>query len=535
MVAVAAGVFLLRVCAGVWSPDLGLTRFLLVGGAWHEVGTTAFRATPKYIDPYPSHRFGFDGQFYAQIALDPLLRNPELRTAIDDPAYRARRILLPWLAWLGGLGRPAWVINVFAGLNLVFWIAYAWLAARLFRPPGWSGLAGYAAVLLTCGVIESIRGALTDFPGFVLMTAAVVAGGTAGAGLLAAAALTRETCALGFLGLLEARPPWRDAFRKNLVRGVVAVAPLLLWIAYVLWRFRDLKVDFTGGNFAWPLQGIMEKLGEFSVTAVHGPIRWHRWFFELYKSYDLHAVLTIVAVLTQCVYLALHRAWADWLWRMAATFAVYLLCISFLSWESHFTVTRHALPVTLVFNLLLAARPGRGWLVWFVLGNCFVPYGLYAFARLPVDRAPAQPAEYVVVAPAGAAAPMRVVFTDGWSPQQWNPHNTWRWAAGPAATLAVHNDSTRSARAQISFVTRTRQPRTLTVRAGNGIVLSRHLPAGREVLTIPSLELPPGETRLFLISPEPPSDTDDGTPGKVTFMVGNPVIRLEQRTSSPSR
>ncbi len=99
VVGLAAFAFFLRVYAGIWSPEHGFTKFLRVGQAFDDRGTEVFRATPKFIDPYPAHRWGFDGQLYAEIALDPLLLDPHLHIALDDPAYRAQRILLSWLAW----------------------------------------------------------------------------------------------------------------------------------------------------------------------------------------------------------------------------------------------------------------------------------------------------------------------------------------------------------------------------------------------------------------------------------------------------
>jgi hypothetical protein len=71
-VGLAAFAFFLRVYVGIWSPEFGLTKFLRVGQAFDDRGTEVFRATPKFIDAYPAHRWGFDGQLYAEIALDPL-------------------------------------------------------------------------------------------------------------------------------------------------------------------------------------------------------------------------------------------------------------------------------------------------------------------------------------------------------------------------------------------------------------------------------------------------------------------------------
>ncbi len=529
LVAGAAFAFLLRVYAGIYTPEHGITRFLRVGQEFDARGTAVFRATPKFIDPYPAHRWGFDGQLYAEMALDPLLRDPHLHVALDDPPYRGQRILLSWIAWALGLGKPFWVINAFAALNLIFWVGFAWLAGRLFSPLGWGGLAGYAAILLTCGVIESMQASLTDLPSFTLILAALVTGGTAGAGILALAALVRTTSLIGFVGLAEIPPPWKEAFKKNLVRGLIAVVPVSLWVLYVLWRFRGRQVGFDGGNLALPFHGMMEKLGEFSVTAFHGPIRWHRFIFELYKSYDLHALLTIVAVVTQSIYIALHREWRNPLWRWGAVVVVYFSCISFLSWESHFTITRHALPMTLVFNLLLAARPSKAWVIWFLLGNCFVPFGVRYFDGMREIRSPAPLPEFVIEGPSANSARVSVSYGEGWSPQQWSPDTTWRWAHEGPATLVLRNGGTRPVVAELRFISRARRLRALQVKQGDAIVLAAVLPPVRQVITLSKLQLPPGESRLVFTTPEPTDDPDDGTPGKITFKVENPQVTIAPR------
>src|SRR3954471_9050753 len=97
VVALAAFAFLLRVYLGIWSPEFGITKFLRVGREFEDRGTAVFRATPKFIDPYPPHRWGFEGQLYAELVFDPPLRDPRLTVALDDPPYRGQRILLSWL------------------------------------------------------------------------------------------------------------------------------------------------------------------------------------------------------------------------------------------------------------------------------------------------------------------------------------------------------------------------------------------------------------------------------------------------------
>lgn len=523
LVALAVFAFLLSVYARVWTPEHGITKFLRIGREFDDRGLAVFKATPKFIDPFPAHRWGFDGQLYAEMALDPLLRDPQLHVALDDPPYRGQRILLSWLAWMIGLGKPFWVLNAFAALNLIFWIGFAWLAHRLFAPLGWAGLAGFAALLPTCGAIESMHAALTDLPAFTLILAALMTGGTAGAAWLALAALARTTSLIGFVGLAEIGPPWREAIRKNLVRGLIAAVPIALWVAYVLWVFRGRQVGFDGGNLAAPFRGMMEKLGELSVTIPHGQIRWHRWWFELYKSYDLHALLTIVATLTQIVYVALHRDWRNPFWRWAAVTALYFSCISFLSWESHFTITRHALPMTLGFNLLLAMRPTRAWLIWFLLGNCFVPFGLNYFDRVAITHTPPAPVEFAV--PSGV--PVAAAFGDGWAPQQWDGRTSWRWARGEAATVTLSNRAAQSVRVELRFLAESAKPRDLAVLAGGRPLLKLALSGARQVVALPALDVAPGETRLVFRTPQPDGESVDTTPGRVTFKVETPRLELK--------
>lgn len=525
LAALAAFAFLVRVYVGIWTPEHGITKFLRVGREFDDRGTKVFRETPKFVDPYPAHRWGFDGQLYAEMALDPLLLDPHMHVALDNPPYRAQRILLSWIAWGLGLGKPFWILNAYAAVNLIFWIWFAWLAGRLFSPHGWSGLAGYAAVLVTCGVIESMQASLTDLPSFTLILAALMAGGTTGAWLLSLAALVRSTSLIGFVGLAKLTPPWGEALRKNLRLGLIAVVPLAIWIGYVLWRFRGREVGFDGGNLDLPFRGMMEKLGEFSVTAFRGPIRWHRFFFELYKSYDLHALLTIISMITQIVFVALHRQWRNPLWLWGAVTAVYFSCISFLSWESHFTITRHALPMTLVFNLLLAMRPSKAWVLWFLLGNCFVPFGVRYFDGMREFHSPPPLPEFVIEAPAsGATKAIEVRYGEGWTSQQWWPDSTWRWARGERATIVLRNESTRTVRADFRFIARSFHAREFEVTLADKSVLRTRLGAGRRGIALKSLELPPGETALRFTASGETSKADDGTPGEVTFAVENPQL-----------
>src|SRR5689334_21492255 len=100
----------------------GMTRFYHPGyGFTALIGfPTAGPTEPpalQAIPHYQSSLASYDGQFYAQRALDPLLRDASIDRGKDLAPFRARRILFSWTAYLLGLGRPAWILDAYALQN----------------------------------------------------------------------------------------------------------------------------------------------------------------------------------------------------------------------------------------------------------------------------------------------------------------------------------------------------------------------------------------------------------------------------------
>lgn len=520
-----AFLFLLNTYVGIWAPEFGLTKLIVIGRYFDERGLAVFRATPKYV----GSEWGFDGQFYAEMALDPLLRDPQLKLALDNPPYRARRILLPWLAAVLGLGRPFWVLNAYALLNLIFWAGYAVLIGRLFRPYGWPGLMGFCVMLVTCGIIESMQASLTDFPGFVLMTLAVAIGGMGGSVVMALAGLARETSILGLAGIFDFQKPWKRSLRRNLRYGAVAAIPILLWYLYIERHFQ-IHAPVDGGNIDWPLKGMLEKLAKFRVSAADGSNIWtHYGFTDLYRSESLNALLTMVATLTQCVFLLTYRDWQNRFWRMAIVFVPFFLCIGYPAWESHFTVTRHALPITLAFNLLLAMRPRKAWVIWFILGNCFMPYGAYHFYSLAREN-PVPPPEFAVASPKIPGGPIGVEYGEGWSAREWNGRDAWRWATGNAS-LKLLNPTSQSLFLEIGFVSKSVIPRDLMITDGHKNLWTGKLDRVRRTVAIPRFSVPPGETVLRFVTPQEPARPDKSEDIRLlTFELFDPSFRVTAET-----
>ncbi|MEI6860821.1 MAG: hypothetical protein WCL04_01035, partial [Verrucomicrobiota bacterium] len=143
-----------------WDARTGWTELLRFAG-----NTPALSELPA-LQGLPVARMrangGYDGEFYVQFALYPDLREPTLKKTIDSPAYRARRILLPWVAALLGGGDPWRTMQVFALLNVACWFALAVLLRHWLPPDNWRHAAAGLALLYSVGAIDSVRYSLTD-------------------------------------------------------------------------------------------------------------------------------------------------------------------------------------------------------------------------------------------------------------------------------------------------------------------------------------------------------------------------------------
>src|SRR5712691_4311007 len=105
----AAVLLFLGLVARFWHPVYGFTAFLQLDASNDDTKIAAFRAMPVYVYRGTG---GYDGLYYAQIAYHPSLTAAELQRATDGLSYRARRILMPLLAWMLALGNPAWIVHV---------------------------------------------------------------------------------------------------------------------------------------------------------------------------------------------------------------------------------------------------------------------------------------------------------------------------------------------------------------------------------------------------------------------------------------
>lgn len=300
---------------------------------------------------------GYDGQYYAQLAVDPLLKDPSIDGALDSPPFRARRILFSWTAWVMGLGRPWWVVQAYCIQNVLFWLAFAlWLRWRL---PGDTveDLLVWTACLFTPGMLDSTRLALIDGPSACVLAVGVEAIERGrllmGSVVLGVAGLARETNLLAGVSVLPRRLTRRDVARA-LVAAILVLLPTLVWFDYLRSIYRStvtqsldqLSMPFVAYADAWDrLLRVARRSGFVSIRA----LPW----------------LAFVGASAQAVYvLAIHKWRSAW-WRTGVAFVGLMLVIKAEIWLGAYL--RVLLPLTLAFNLSLPR--GRAFWPVFVLGN----------------------------------------------------------------------------------------------------------------------------------------------------------------------
>jgi hypothetical protein len=372
--AVVAG-FLLTV-ASYYDRTTGLTIFLGLPANGHSYELTVVQAVPHAHDEVDS---GYDGQFYAQMAVDPLLRDPNIDRAMDNPGYRAHRILFSWTAWLLSRGDPETALHLFAWQNVILWFVLAWLMTK-WCPPGDARMfVLWVGVLLTHGLLMSVRNALSDGPS-VVVTALAVLSMERGRPWLAAvitgiSGLARETNILAgamWLQRLTRHP------RSWIVVGaglLVCLVPLVVWLDYL--RSIYLDAAFSGGShITTPLSGLAWK-----VRTTWGALQAQGLTVQTTAN-----VWMLVAFLSQAVALIwCTRQWwrdrtapATWL-LVAWPFLLLGLTAHRVVWDgSPGAITRVVLPLTVGVNVLLARQPRAPWAL-LIAANLGVICGVMAF------------------------------------------------------------------------------------------------------------------------------------------------------------
>ena len=355
-----------------YSPSMGFTRLVRFGSQFFAKSLPAVRAAPHWVE---EHSAGYDGQFYAQLAVDPLLRDRALDVAIDTPAYRARRILFAWTAYAMGLGQPARILKAYALQNIIAWLALAALLARWLPPSRPCHALCWFACLFSAGLIDSVVRALLEGPSLVLLALGVLAIESrrplVAGGILGLAGLGRESNVLGGGIVVDRVPATLRALVPLFVRLALIALPAVAWSLDV----RSVYPAFSYSNpdsFSFPFAGYVTK---WMVTM--GELRTEGW-----DAWACSSFLALVSLTVQAGFLLWRRDWSSPWWRLGIAYCCFLPFLSALVWEGYpGAAPRVLLPMTVAFNVLV---PRSRWCwAWAVLGNVSAFWGL-AELKTPV-------------------------------------------------------------------------------------------------------------------------------------------------------
>jgi len=505
-------------------PGRGFTYLIEFGDLNRAVSLPELKAADHFEMP---RSYGYDAQWYAQIAMHPRLGDPALQRAVDLLPYRARRILFEWTAWALGGGDPERVMNVYALQNAACWLLLAALLFRWFPPVTWGNCLRWAAVLFSFGLIFSVRRALLEGPS-LLMTAAAMAlleSGRpwSGALVMGLGGLGRETNILGAsaLGLPRASAP--GSWGAWLGRAALVILPLALWMLCLrLWvgSVGDAGLD----NFAGAFTGLRNKLADAAAGLVIDTDG-----FPTDAKLD---ALVFAGLLVQFLFFVFRRRWREPWWRLGAAYALLLLFLGDAVWRGFpCAAARVLLPMTLAFNILVPR--GRWWPLLLIAGNIGV-LGSPFLLKVP-DR---ESQCYVLEGPMelrrnlseGTRVEVTYGFRNWWTPERDGP-DYWRWTRGNC-TVVIHNPQPFAIRADIIFglALSGDDQRSAIVKIGGKAAWSGRLKhAAENWATMRGVELLPGDTFLLFQSDRPPVMAGGGDNRQVTYAVRDLRIVLKER------
>ena len=472
--------FLFRL-SGYHDSKTGLTSLILFGDSYQ----------PRRLErlhPLPIYTFkgsaGYDGQFYSQLAVAGNPFDPELRTALDMPASRSGRILMPLLAHVAGLGRPWWVLNAYALIGIVSWLALAWVLARWWFPPNdLQHLLRWVGCLFGAGMVVSVTRSLTDGPAVLFVALAIRALENKrrwlGTALLAAGGFVRETTLLCASTLLPTDFRERRDWIRTFAQVLAAAVPVILWIAIV--SAYHGYTGYAGGTpmFSWPLAPALRKIHLVLVTA-------RRQGFDTWVRIDF---FTLVALGAQVGFVLARPRFTSPEWRIGATFAVLGLFLSWAMWDdTPAPVARYLLPLTFAFNRLAPA--GRRGLIILALGN------LSVLAAPSLIRPPAFENRSL-------SNDVSFDYGPGWYEPEHLGRRTWCWASR-STTIVLHNraSGTFVVKLEAKLISNTERKITMTARDQTSVFEVK--PGTPATVTLGPFVLPPGDTPVAFLTSEPP-------------------------------
>ncbi len=484
----------LGLMARFYSAEHGFTALILFGENNEERFIPELKKLEYFVD---EQSWGYDAQWYAQLAMRPQLDDPAMMEAIDNLPYRARRMLFSWTAYAVGLGQPAWVLQVYALQNVVCWLLLAWLMLRWFGPLDFNNLIRWWGVLFSYGLVVSVRCALVDGPSLLLIAWGMVlleskrvwmASIVMGVG-----ALGKETNLLSAAAFCEPRASTLKAWAGVFGRGTLVVLPLAVWVAWLFWALGSNGMDAGSRNFALPFVQLWHKIAETMGDLISGTAK---------LEFALSNVYMLVALLTQFLFIALRPQWRNAWWRVGAAYAALMIVLGEAVWEGYpGAASRVLLPMLLAFNILVPK--GRKWWIVLLLGNLSVISSPGLLMTPPgFGKAVAGPVELRRNEVSGQW--LTVDFGRDWLPPSQTIWDYWRWSEG-SASLTVNNPHSQALAVTLDFKMSSLSSREVRLEMDGARVWTQMIDGERRAATV-HLVLKPGATKLDFITPQPSDD-----------------------------
>ena len=338
-----------------------ITRFILVGRHF-----ATLSQLPRGVAVAPT--YGYDGQFFYRLALNPVnFSHIAYGIRVDQP-YRYMRIGYPWLTWLVSFGQHVLVPVMLVVINIVAIGAIGYLGGMFARQGGRHALAGL--------VLPAYFGLLTSLSRDTAepLAAACLLGGLLAirarrpvlAGLLLAyGALTRESVMVAvaavaivdFIGVIRRRRSVRPG--RDDLAWALPTAAFVAWqvvVKVAVGRF-PLLVDAngnTGSPFITPLKAVEHNLTHVNL---HHFEQYDLWFLEL-------AIIILLAV---AALVSLRSTNAPVHERLALVLYMIEICVvSPSTWYSLDADLRSFIEVYLLAAIILLGTPRhrlRAWLL----------------------------------------------------------------------------------------------------------------------------------------------------------------------------
>jgi hypothetical protein len=508
----------LWICSQFYVPGKGFTYLVMFGGKESARYVPALKAINHYEQ---EDSYGYDAQYYAQIAMRPWLSNRRLQAAVDSLPYRARRILFCWTAYGLAWGDAERALHIYSVQNIFCWLALAVVLLRWFPANSWENFIRWFGVMFSFGLCFSVRGSLVDGPSLLLIALGLllieIGRPWWAALLLGAAGLGKETNLLA----AGALPLPRANFHSWLMAGVrflVAIIPLLLWME-VLWFWLGSTGDAGHRNFDLPFAAYVTKWKQTIA----------QWETEGVGSVAQWSILMLIAMSVQWLYFVLRPRWSEPWWRVGFAYAMLMAVVGDAVWEGYpGAASRVLLPMTLAFNIAVPRGRKLGWWVVLLLGNLTV---LFSSDTLkPPGRESFRvsgPRELRMVE--GEKPGIDARFDDAeWYLPERSRLEYWRWSRGPAA-ITFHNPHAFPIRADISFDLKSNDERTVTLRSGETALWSGATVRALQEVEIRDVRLEPGTTVWKLETNQPAKFPANGDPRKMAFSLRNLKIKIRDR------